>query len=36
MARGWERYTLLYFLRTPVLEEKSKFFNLFSDFPLMT
>lgn len=34
MARGWR--DTYYFLRLPRLEEKSKFFNLFSDYPLMT
>jgi len=34
MARGWR--DTYYFLRLPRLEEKSKFFNLFSDCPLMT
>jgi hypothetical protein len=34
MARGGR--DIYYFLRLPLLEEKSKFFNLFSDCPLMT
>jgi hypothetical protein len=34
MARGWR--DTYYFLRLPLLEETSKFFNLFSDCPLMT
>jgi hypothetical protein len=34
MARGWR--DTYYFLGLPPLEEKSKFFNLFSDCPLMT
>src|SRR6202158_6460133 len=34
MERGWrDTYS---FLRLPRLEEKSQFFNLFSDCPLMT
>lgn len=34
MARGWR--DTYFFLRLPPLEEKPKFFNLFSDCPLMT
>ena len=36
MARGWRDTHYFTFSRLPLLEEKSKLFNLFSDCPRMT